>query len=497
MVKRPRCGTKTSFIQVFFLSAFLLSTIISGEADPIKVTKTHSPNPELLTQNDVLETIVNQINETRFTWFDTILANTIGPRRYNSTSNMQAAEFIAEELNSTGNISAAYQWFSYAGEEIANVVGTLPSADLNNQSKIVVGAHFDTVADSPGADDNGSGTALLLEVAKVLSLFRFDCTIEFVAFNAEEEGLRGSKHYTQQAVQAGEDVLLMINIDMCIWDNPSAPPDEKLWIVYNGTAPYEDSEQFADSTLETSYTYVTASIQKMPSTNETYGPVENWRRSDQASSWDAAIPALWIFEFNGFQNPYWHTPADSMDAENYNFTLGTQAAQVVAATVGKLARARIRDTTPPNITGVSQIPTKNNVLPGDEAKVNATVTDVASGVKRVALNYTNGNGTWVIAEMTNPEANLWNATIPEFPHGTNVTYTIMAEDTANNTITTEELFGYQYQYEVIPEFPSLLILPLFMIATLLTVTIYRRKHLQREIPFEAKIFTVQLNIVSV
>ncbi len=140
---------------------------------------------------------------------------------------------------------------------------------------------------------------------------------------------------------------------------------------------------------------------------------------------------------------------------------------MVAATVGKLARARIRDTTPPNITGVSQTPTKNNVLPGDEVKVNATVTDVVSGVERVALNYTNGNGTWVIAEMTNLEVNLWNATIPAFPYGTNVTYTIMAEDKANNTITTEELFGYLYQYEVIPEFPSLLILPLFMIATLL------------------------------
>jgi hypothetical protein len=52
----------------------------------------------------------------------------------------------------------------------------------------------------------------------------------------------------------------------------------------------------------------------------------------------------------------------------------------------------------------------------------------------------------------------------------------MAEDKANNTITTEKLFGHQYQYEVIPEFQSLLILPLFMIATLLAVIAYRRKH---------------------
>jgi len=122
------------------------------------------------------------------------------------------------------------------------------------------------------------------------------------------------------------------------------------------------------------------------------------------------------------------------------------------------------------------------VLPEDEVKVNATVTDAVSGVERVALNYTNGNGTWVIAEMTNLEVNLWNATIPAFPHGTKVTYTIMAEDKANNTITTEKLFGYQYQYEVIPEFQSLLILPLFMIVSVLVVTIHfrlKKKYLHR------------------
>jgi len=134
------------------------------------------------------------------------------------------------------------------------------------------------------------------------------------------------------------------------------------------------------------------------------------------------------------------------------------------------------DTTPPNITDVSQNPTENNVLPTDEVKVNATVTDDISGVKQVILNYTNGNGTWITASMTNLEGNIWNATIPSFPYSTNVTYVIMAEDNANNTITTEEVFGYEYQYHVIPEFPSLIILPLFMIATFLAIIVYRRKH---------------------
>jgi outer membrane protein assembly factor BamB len=133
------------------------------------------------------------------------------------------------------------------------------------------------------------------------------------------------------------------------------------------------------------------------------------------------------------------------------------------------------DTTLPNITDVSQFPFKNNVTPEDDVQVNATVTDDLSGVKQVTLNYTNGNGTWINVDMTNLEGNVWNVTIPKFPYCTNVTYAIMAEDNANNTITTEEM-GYEYKYHVIPELPSSLILPLFMIVTLLVALLWRRRH---------------------
>jgi len=132
------------------------------------------------------------------------------------------------------------------------------------------------------------------------------------------------------------------------------------------------------------------------------------------------------------------------------------------------------DSTPPNITVVSQIPPEDNVLPVDEVRVNATVTDDLSTLKRVTLNYTINNGTWFSEEMTNFEGNIWNATIPAFPYCTNVNYTIIAEDDVGNTITTEEM---EYKYHVIPEFPSLIILPLFMITTLLAIIVYRRKRM--------------------
>ena len=138
------------------------------------------------------------------------------------------------------------------------------------------------------------------------------------------------------------------------------------------------------------------------------------------------------------------------------------------------------DITPPNITSVSQAPPKNNVSSQDIVEVNATVTDDASGVKEVTLNYTGNSGTWTDIAMSNLAGNIWNASIPTFPYGTNVTYIITAEDNANNTITTLTM-GYEYQYQVIPEFPTLTIaLPMFMISTLIAFAFNRRKQLRHQ-----------------
>jgi len=136
------------------------------------------------------------------------------------------------------------------------------------------------------------------------------------------------------------------------------------------------------------------------------------------------------------------------------------------------------DTEPPNITDVCQSPEKNNVLPEDEVTVNATVTDDVSGVKNVALfyAYANRSGIWIAVtrNMTNVEGDIWTATIPKFPYGTNVTYTISAEDNVGNSITTAEM-GYDIQYQIIPESSSMLILPLLMIAAMLTAIGHRKK----------------------
>ena len=136
------------------------------------------------------------------------------------------------------------------------------------------------------------------------------------------------------------------------------------------------------------------------------------------------------------------------------------------------------DTTPPDIRDIMQFPRTDNVQPDDEVKVNATVTDEVSGVKRVTLlyAYANGSGTWIRAvNMTKLEGDIWNASIPKFPYCTNVTYAIGAEDNVGNTASTAEM-GYDIQYHVIPEFTALAMTLLLVVATLLTAMIHKRKH---------------------
>ena len=134
----------------------------------------------------------------------------------------------------------------------------------------------------------------------------------------------------------------------------------------------------------------------------------------------------------------------------------------------------LEDSTPPLIESVHQEPANDTVTPDDEVMVYANVSDDQTGVKQVTLSYTTDNETWFIANMTNLEGNLYNATIPPFQYSTNVRYLIMAEDYANNTITTEEM-GYTYQYHVIPEFSSLLILPLFMLVSSIAALFYKKR----------------------
>ncbi len=135
------------------------------------------------------------------------------------------------------------------------------------------------------------------------------------------------------------------------------------------------------------------------------------------------------------------------------------------------------DSTPPEIETPSQNPGRENVMPDQEVNVSVNVTDGESGVKNVTLSYTTDNGTiWENRTMSyNASTSLYEATIPGQPDGTWVRFKIVAYDNDGNSATKDGTELY-CTYQVIPEFPSILVLPLFIITLLLAVFISRRKH---------------------
>jgi len=132
------------------------------------------------------------------------------------------------------------------------------------------------------------------------------------------------------------------------------------------------------------------------------------------------------------------------------------------------------DKTYPSIETPSRTP-DGDVLPDQPVKVSVNVTDATSNVKNVTLSYTINDGeTWTDLPMNHTASNLYEATIPQQQADTTVRFRIIAYDYAGNNATLDGTEPYCV-YQVIPEFPSNLILPIFMIITLLALIVHKSK----------------------
>ncbi|MDD4663576.1 MAG: M28 family peptidase [Caldisericia bacterium] len=113
--------------------------------------------------------------------------------------------------------------FSFTTEQTENVIGIIPAEDPETKEHIIICAHYDHIGKDlvnhtlfPGANDNASGTGVLIELARVFSSFYFHpkVNVVFIAFSGEEEGLLGSVHYTENPIFPLEDALCVLNMDM-------------------------------------------------------------------------------------------------------------------------------------------------------------------------------------------------------------------------------------------------------------------------------------------
>lgn len=137
---------------------------------------------------------------------------------------------------------------------MANVLATLPGTDPNDTRVILVSGHIDSrvsdvmnaTADAPGANDDGSGTVLVMELARVLANQKFPCTLKFVAVQGEEQGLYGSGHLAERAKKEGWNLIAMLNNDIVGNSHgfdPVINDDKRLRVFSEGVPANETPEQ--------------------------------------------------------------------------------------------------------------------------------------------------------------------------------------------------------------------------------------------------------------
>jgi hypothetical protein len=150
------------------------------------------------------------------------LAVGIGPRPTGTAAEARAAGYLERQLASWGYRVQLQPVPLPDGGTSANVVALPPGLDPATQRYLLVGGHYDTVPTSPGANDNASGVAVLLEVARILSARPAKLPVAFVVFGGEEGrpgpkhlSLAGSLHYTEVMPEAERrNLVAMLNLDM-------------------------------------------------------------------------------------------------------------------------------------------------------------------------------------------------------------------------------------------------------------------------------------------
>ena len=130
----------------------------------------------------------------------------------NSGGHFLVREYIRQSLSQWGEVET--HEFEFNSKTHQNLILNLSSADNTDMPPILIGAHYDAVPGTPGADDNATGVAVLLEMAQVFANNPLQYPVRLVAFDLEEYGLLGSTAYAQSLKENGQKLRLMLSLEM-------------------------------------------------------------------------------------------------------------------------------------------------------------------------------------------------------------------------------------------------------------------------------------------
>jgi len=259
-----------------------------------------------------------------------VLAGEIGERHLAGHGDRldRAAAYIEGQLDSDG-YAVESQWYEAGGERVRNLIAQIDGESLR-ESYLVVGAHYDSAEGSPGANDNGSAVAALLELARIMRNDRPARSVRFVAFVNEEppwfqtDGM-GSLRYARACRERGDDVTAMLSIETIGYysDEPGSqqyPPPLSL--------AYPDRGDFVgfvgnvgSSSLVRRCVELFRARCEFPSEGAalpSFLPGIGW--SDHWSFWQAGYRAAMVTDTALFRYPHYHTADDTPDKIDYDRT---------------------------------------------------------------------------------------------------------------------------------------------------------------------------------
>lgn len=386
----------------------------------------------LFPQSPVVQQIINSVNQDSIIKFVSELSGAI-PTIINGTSqtivsrhklqpgNALAETYIKQKLQNYG-LTATIQTFSTTGK---NVYGVKTGTEFPNK-KYIICAHFDDMPSgtlAPGADDNASGTAAVIEAARIFSQYSFPYTIVFALWDEEEQGLVGSDYYATQAANAGDSILGVINMDMIAYDgNNDGNAD-----VHNSSV--ANTSELKDKMLEMNLAYaINLDLDVVPA--QPY--------SDHQSFLDQGYGAILLIEDDNDFHPQYHTINDNLSYYNQPYYL--KMAKLAIATLATLSLNLNLDI---QHTPIASMTTSEPIV--TTAFVSSGLT-IGAGSLAPRLYYrtrtSSGTfGNFIEVTGTTTESGNYTFNIPALPLGTVCQYYIAAQDANSSVVKTLPVGG--------------------------------------------------------
>jgi hypothetical protein len=275
--------------------------------------------------------IIDSINETLLKTFLEGLVS-IGPRMTGTYGCEKASEYIIDQFNDMGLDTIKHPWESWGNRynfrffNSENIIATQQGTGSFSDEVIIFNAHYDTVRNSPGANDDGSGVVAVLAAAYVLNQHEFDRTIKYVTFSGEEIGLRGSHAFVRDLYDEEGDVLVEFNVDMVGRATSKETGRAMRMSVTEDVDWIIDIIEDISQKTKMDFSITTYDVNRFSAGGSDYA---------EFAQFGYETIAFWQAE----HDPYMHTPEDTIDKINFSYL--TNYTKHIVGTIASIADADI------------------------------------------------------------------------------------------------------------------------------------------------------------